>query len=614
MSKGLSSCALEIAGLLGAAALAIAAGLVFAPKPWAIDLEAVSPEDIKAHAQVGLWWAGLAMLFPLLLLAATARVWLKPLPTLHPRPSAPGPPRWFLPGVVGAMLVFAILGAFRLPQSLWDDESYAVRKMILGSYRVKEDGSVKLKSASWQETLWYYQMPANHGLQTVLSRLSLAGWRAVARPGGLQLSEVAVRLPSYLAGILSVGALALLVARLGFPREGVIAAWLLALHPWHLRLSPEARGYAFVFLLIPVCCLLALRAVRSGTWGALAAFAVAEFALLYTWPGALLTVCALNLAALFLIFHQTEPRREALPLVGRWMACGILTATALVPLVFPWLPQLSRYLKDPLDYEFGIGWLKNLGALLLSGAQWAEPGGLGPPYLELSTRALAAPWVFFPLVLVAAVLGIIGIWRLWQSGIAARVLLPVLLLPGPAMYLLTRLKGGHLHEWYLSFLLPPLLACVAIGLPRIGPRWVMGGLAVVFFTALTMPERRYFLTKSIEPFRESVLLTRPNLDPNAPENRSILTTFCLITPVVYDPLIRKAFTGAELKKLMVEADARGAALFANNGYFNGVKDRYPEVHQLLTNENLFERVAFLPGSEPSFDRTVHRYRPGSLRP
>lgn len=610
------SCVWWVGSALGAAVLAIAAGLVFAPKPWTINLEAVSPEDIKAHAQVGLWWAGLAMLFPLTLLAASARFWVRSLPSLGSRlPTLDqAPPRWFWPLVVGAMLVFAILGAFRLPQSLWDDESYVVRKMILGSYRVKDDGSVKLKPTSWEETLWYYQMPANHGLQTILSRLSLEGWRMVVRPGGLPLSEVAVRLPSYLAGILSIGALALLVARLGFPQAGVIAAWLLALHPWHLRLSPEARGYAFVFLLIPVCCLLALRAVRSGSWGVLAAFAVAEFALLYTWPGALLTVCALNLAALFLIFHQAEPRRDALPLAGRWLACGVLTATALMPLVFPWLPQLSRYLKDPLDYDFGMGWLKNLGALLVSGAQWAEPGGLGAPYLELSTRALAAPWAFFPLVLVAAALVMVGVWRLWKSGIVARALLPVLLLPGPAMYLLTRLKGGHLHEWYLAFLLPPLLACAAIGLPRVGSRWVTGGLAVVFFTLLTMPERRYFLTQSIQPFRESVLLTRPNLDPNAPENRTILTTTCLITPVVYDPLIRKAFTGDELKNLMRAADARGGTLFANNGYFHGVKDRYPEIHALLTDQTLFELVAFLPGSEPCLDRSVHRYRSGSLKP
>ncbi len=613
MNKGRLSCAWWTAGLLGTGALAIAVALVFAPKPWTINLETVGREDIKAHAQVGLWWAGLAMLFPLILLAATARWWTAPLRGERSTSNVQlSTPKWFFPGIVGAMLVFAVLGAFRLPQSLWDDESYCVRKMILGSYRVKEDGSVKLKSASWQETLWYYQMPANHGLQTVLSRLVLDGWRTVARPGGLQLSEIAVRLPSYLAGILSIGALGLLVARLGFPQEAVIASWLLALHPWHLRLSPEARGYAFVFLLIPVCCLLALRAVRSGTWGALAAFAVAEFVLLYTWPGALFTVCALNLAALFLIFRQ--PRGEALPLAGRWMACGVLTATALMPLVFPWLPQLSRYLKDPLDYDFGVGWLKNLGALLLSGAQWAEAGGLGPPYLELSTRAMAAPWVFFPLVLVAGLLVAGGVWRLWQSGITARVLLPVLLLPGPAMYLLTRLKGGHLHEWYLAFMLPTLVACVAIGLPRWGPRWVTGGLAVLVFGLLTMPERWYFLTKSIQPFRESVRLTRPNLDPQAPENRTIITTTCLITPVVYDPLIRKAFTGEELKMLMREADAKGAALFANNGYFHGVKDRYPEVYGLLTDETLFEEVAFLPGSEPSFDRSVHRYRSGALPP
>jgi hypothetical protein len=610
----LPSIAWGAAGVLGLLVLAIVAALLIAPKPWLVDLETVGRENIKAHARVGLWWAGLAALPPLLLLAVTARWWTLPMGKIGHQTSAINHPRWFWPMVGAAMLVLAILGAFRLSHSLWDDESYCVRKMILGSYRVKADGTVSVKTPSWEQTLWYYQMPANHGLQTVLSRICLDVWRTAARPGGLQLSEVAVRLPSYLAGILSIAALALLVARLGFPAEGVIAAWLFAVHPWHLRLSPEARGYAFVFLLVPLACVLALRAVQTGSWKSLAAFALTEFVLLYTWPGSLLTVCALNAAALYLIFRQGPPWWDVFLRSGRWLVCGLLAATALLPLVFPWLPQLARYLEHPLDYDFGVGWLKNLGALLLSGAQWTEPGAVGPPYLELCSRAMSAPVVFFASVIAVVFLVGAGIWRLWQKGGAARVLVPVLLLPGPAMYVLTRARGGHLHEWYLSFMLPALLACAALGLPRLGPRWITGGLAVVFFALLTMPERRYFLMRSVEPFRESVLLTRPNLDPNAPENRSIITTCCLITPVVYDPLVRKAFTGEDLKKLMREADARGATLYANNGYFHGVQDRYPEIHRLLTDETLFEMVGDLRGSEPCFDRMVHRYRPGSLPP
>lgn len=612
------SAANRISLILGGMAAGLAVLLAVSPKPWAVDLGALDPEEIAAYARVGLWWAGAAALVPLLVMAATARWWSLPLATKSPLPALERPgslPPHFWKWVGSAMVVFAILAAFRLPHSLWDDEAYCVRKMILGTYRVKEDGSVRLKSQGWDQTIWYYQMPANHGLQTILSRFSLDTWRLLFRPGGLQLSEPAIRLPSYLAGILAVAALALLGARLGFAHEGVIAAWLFALHPWHLRLSPEARGYAFVFLLIPVACLLALRALRLGTWPALAAFALAEAVLLYTWPGSLLTVAALNLAAMFVIFRYAESSRTAFLLGTRWIVCGLFAAMALMPLVFPWLPQLSAYLSHPLNYDFGAGWLKNLGALLLSGAQWVEPGGHGPPYLELLSRAEANPVAFSLLALLAAVLALAGAWRLVKAGPVPAAFAAVLLIPGPVLYAMTRLKGGHLHEWYLAFLLPALLLCVAAGLPswRFLPRWLAGCLLAVLFAGLTWPERQYYLTKSVEPFRESVLLTRPNLDPNHPRNRDIITTSCLMSPAVYDPLVRKAFTREELEKLMREADARGATLYSNNGYIHGVQDRYPEIHALLTNEALFETVAILKGSEPGFDRSVHRYRPGTLR-
>ena len=89
--------------------------------------------------------------------------------------------------------------------------------------------------------------------------MSHSAWRTVARPTGLQLSEAATRLPSYLSGILLVGVIALLAARFGLAWEGALAAWLIAIHPWHLRFATEARGYGLIAFLIPVSCLLAVQ-------------------------------------------------------------------------------------------------------------------------------------------------------------------------------------------------------------------------------------------------------------------------------------------------------------------------------------------------------------------
>ena len=144
----------------------------------------------------------------------------------------------------------------------------------------------------------------NHIFQSILSRVSHSAWRTIARPTGLQLSEAAARLPSYVSGILLVGVVALLAARFGLAWEGALASWLIAIHPWHLRFTTEARGYGLVALLIPVSCLLAVHALNRGQWRWWIALAMANFALPYTWPPTLFTVLILNVCIAVSLFTE----------------------------------------------------------------------------------------------------------------------------------------------------------------------------------------------------------------------------------------------------------------------------------------------------------------------
>ena len=206
-------------------------------------------------------WAGLINLVPLACLALTTGWWARPMPALACalEKSLPKLPKGFFLCVGGAMAACAILGFPRLGQSLWEDEEYSVRRCIVGGYRVQEDGNVVVKKLPWKVTLWKYGLPTNHIFQSILSRSIHSAWRTIARPTGLQLSEAATRLPSYVSGILLVGVVALLAARFGLAWEGALAAWLIAIHPWHLRFATEARGYGLVALLIPVSCLLVVK-------------------------------------------------------------------------------------------------------------------------------------------------------------------------------------------------------------------------------------------------------------------------------------------------------------------------------------------------------------------
>jgi uncharacterized membrane protein len=82
-------------------------------------------------------------------------------------------------------------------------------------------------------------------------------------------SEFMLRLPSAIAGILTLPLLYRLVREWGDERAGMVATWLLALAPMHLWYSQEARMYALVTFFgvaSTLCYSLALRRERPWWW------------------------------------------------------------------------------------------------------------------------------------------------------------------------------------------------------------------------------------------------------------------------------------------------------------------------------------------------------------
>ena len=68
-----------------------------------------------------------------------------------------------------------------------------------------------------------------------------------APPG--RINEFVLRLPGFATSLAAVALLGILMRLWGFPWTGLLAAFLLAMHPWHVRYGIEARGYTFVVLL-----------------------------------------------------------------------------------------------------------------------------------------------------------------------------------------------------------------------------------------------------------------------------------------------------------------------------------------------------------------------------
>ena len=594
--------------------------LLVAPKPW----ENPTLADFKDYVRIYSWWAGLINLVPLTLLALTLRWWTRPLPGAIRDGATLKLPRGFVLCVGGAMAACAIIGYPRLSQSLWEDEEYSVRRCIVGGHRVDDDGQVRPKYFPWRNTLWNYSTTTNHILQSALARVSHSAWRWFARPDGLRLSEAAIRLPSYLAGILVIPLLALLMARFGFPWEGVFASWLVAIHPWHLRFATEARGYGLVALLILVGCLCAVAALNRGEWRWWIALAATDFALLYTWPPTLFTVLILNLCVVIRLFTEERlaPLRNVLFL--RWLAASVTAGMVFLQMFLPCVPGLFRYVQSVRDFDGHLFWLKNVGTLFLTGSLWTRSGQAVTPYMEYLPIAEATPFPFYLAIGIALLLFTLGVVRLLAAEPRGRWLVTVLILPGLLTYAYAVFQKKMLMEWYVGFMLQGIAAAIAAGAfwafsplrkssfaRAMGPLFAV--ITLIAFAALSNPAREFLLTKGAAGYRQSVLATRPNLDPNAPENHHIITAATTQPPYVYDPRVRRAETIDEYVALMREADERGVPLYVNNGFPTALEIDFPGIFAMLQDAAVFDPVGYFSGIDVMLDRTVVRYRPGGLR-
>jgi len=614
---------------VGAAATAIY--LVVAPKPWLLQWSGRSADLLEHYVPYYCWWGGLIALAGLLLLAVAAPWWTKPLPVAvlsgaeeRRMEQARHTPRWFWPLVGAAMLITAVLGAQRLHFSFWDDEHYTARRFASGHFKQMDDGSVRFRERGWGYAFYDYRMPNNHILHSLLAQGSVRVWRVFRDRDGLPYSEAAMRVPAYLFGILSVAALAWLLKELGLARAGVLAAFLLAVHPWHMRYASEARGYSLVLFLLPLLLACWLQAMRTGWWRWWIAFGVAQFCLLYTYPAVLYPVAALNMATVVLLLARRPLDVAPFVPLSRWFVAGAAGALAFLWLFLPCVPQMREYLAGGLaSGAMNAGWWNDFGAHLFAGVTWFRSGDVNAPQPELRAMMLARPWLSAAVLGSAALLAMAGLARWISRGWLSAVTALVFFLPAGLAWWLAVRSGTFLYTWYLIYMLPGAVAAVAIGFDTLGAwsrrplvRGALPAVALAAFVAaylvLVADAPRWLLTKSIQPLREAALAARGTIEPNYAGREKVITA-SLINPLYYYDPHRSSFDDMPgLLALAREADGSGKEFLVHIGIPGVANYNEPDIYRLLTDSGCFEKVASLPGYDPTLDRIVVRYRPGSL--
>ena len=210
-------------------------------------------------------------------------------------------PRWW--PLAALTLLAAVLRLSTLGlQSFWYDEAFTPVHVLHPSLWATLRGMVHTENSP---PLWY-----------------LLAW---ADSRVLGTGEVALRLPSALAGIAAVPVCWLIGRELAGRRAAVACAALVAVNPLFVWYSQEARVYELFVLTSALAMLCFVRAEREPTAGRMAAFALTGALALVTHYFAVFLLIPM---ALWLLC-QRRVRRAALPAIGGLALVGL----ALLPLV-----------------------------------------------------------------------------------------------------------------------------------------------------------------------------------------------------------------------------------------------------------------------------------------
>ncbi len=333
--------------------------------------------------------------------------------------------RYLKPGVLAVTLTLIALALrlYRLDaRSFWLDE-------LVTAYSVRfNDLSDLFRHLSF----WYDNMPGIF-LLTWLTR-------------GFGGSELIIRLPFALAGTLNVYALYLLGKATFNARVGLAGALVLAVSPFAVWYSQEARQYAFLMLFTTLQMLFAYEVAVNRRGRSAIGLAIVSILSLYTGYLAIpVTVAALGfVGVVHLVRLFTKPRAPGLKEAMLQVAPGIGAALATALAYLPWLPSLQYF-----SARSGSGIYAETTSTILSMLDFLGFSGL---------------------LICLLVLGFIAgiLYRLRGSWASMLLLLLFLLLPIVAFWLRFHDALLNLTPRYFACIVPSLTLTAALGIEMLG--------------------------------------------------------------------------------------------------------------------------------------------------
>lgn len=310
------------------------------------------------------------------------------------------------------------------------------------------------------------------------------------------------RIPSAIAGTLSVWAIYLLGKELLNKRLGLIAAILTSVNYFNLFYSQEARNYIFSFLFVIFSFLFFIKLIKDLSYRNSILYAIFTLLLLYSHYYSLFVVASQIVMIILLFFTEEIPNRKKFAL--RFVVSGIIIGLGYLPWV-PYMMEMSAiksfwvkpvsptFFVDFFFEYFGNAALVKIPALLLFvfflfKALYRKKIN----FRSLKDRPLA--FTFF----------LLSVW-----------IFITLLIP----YVRSVMLVPMLIPRYTIVILPAYLIAMAYGIELIKPRktqFLILGLFVLISIFDIVWRQGYYTTVRKTQFREMVQLVVSNNPENYP--------------------------------------------------------------------------------------------------
>jgi uncharacterized membrane protein len=274
--------------------------------------------------------------------------------------------------------------------------------------------------------------------------------------------DVAVRVPSIVAGVLLIPLVYLLGKEAYDRRTGAVAAVFVSVAPFVVWYSQEARMYELLMVFGVLAVWAQLRILRRGGWYPWVVYTLASVAMICTqyfgiWQ--LLTQQAIFVGAVLVRWRRRE-RPGAL--LWPWLCSAVLMVVALIPLAMLMKQQYS--VSQATGEAFG----------------GTATAGAGTGSLNVYSVITNFDYTVIGFHSTAVMSDVISLWPFAMLGALALLGLrvkpttyllgAVVLVPVVAMFILAEFKGSLGDVRYLSTIVPVLLLLIARAATRLVSR------------------------------------------------------------------------------------------------------------------------------------------------